>query len=96
MTEATLTEPGADLSSDGVGEDREALEDGRRPEPLVEAHEVLASGHLPGPQQGGGELQGVRGPERVRAKEAERLGAERVTGLDDVGRVERGCEFRGT
>ena len=42
------------MSSDGLGEDLEALEDRRRPQPLVQAHEAPAAGYLPRPQQGGG------------------------------------------
>src|SRR5665811_918185 len=50
-TRMTLRPAGVDTRrrSDGLGEDLEALEDGRRPQPLVQAHEVPASGHLPGP-----------------------------------------------
>ena len=45
------------MSSDGLGENLEALEDRRHPQPLVQAHEVPTAGYLPRPQQGGGELK---------------------------------------
>ena len=63
--------------------------DGRRgSKPLIQTHEVPAARLVPGPQQGGRELEGVRGSEGVDAQEAKGLGAHRVTGFDGVGGVQ--------
>jgi hypothetical protein len=66
----------------GVGKDAESLLGGGEAQRLVQADEAHPLSVLPAPDEGGGELQGAVGSQRVDGEDAQGAGAHLFGGLD--------------